>query len=130
MKKVGRRFFLHLAMTGVFAGFVFIWNKITLSQIGAENQKRRKFPFNRHKPVWFSGSYIFVNENEETIVLSAHCTHLGCVVNQTENGRLICPCHGSEYDTHGRVMKGPAYRNLTIIPFKITEDGTQIEVEG
>lgn len=44
---------------------------------------------------------------------SAVCTHLGCVIGWDEaNKRWQCPCHGSRYDTQGRVLKGPTKRNL------------------
>ena len=40
--------------------------------------------------------------------LSMQCTHEGCPVNRPVNGVIVCPCHGSEYDLEGRVLKGPA----------------------
>lgn len=128
--KYSRQAFLRLLTAGILAWFVFIWNKLTVTHIETEKRKKRIFPFNRNKNVSFAGSYIIVNEGETTKVLSAHCTHLGCVINQIENGRLVCPCHGSEYDLNGRVIKGPAYKNLEIIPSKIISDGTQVEIEG
>ena len=44
------------------------------------------------------------------------CTHLGCVplVNQGEYNGWYCPCHGSHYDTSGRIRKGPAPLNLEV----------------
>ncbi len=44
------------------------------------------------------------------------CTHLGCTVewNQQQN-HFICPCHGSQYDSQGRVVRGPAGRSLPLI---------------
>jgi len=36
------------------------------------------------------------------------CTHSGCGVSRFETGRLICPCHGSEFDIDGRNVRGPA----------------------
>ena len=40
---------------------------------------------------------------------SAVCTHMGCIVNQISDGRIDCPCHGSEYSiTDGAVLAGPA----------------------
>lgn len=43
--------------------------------------------------------------------LSAVCTHLGCLVDQDDEG-LQCPCHGSRYDTGGSVLTGPALQGL------------------
>jgi ubiquinol-cytochrome c reductase iron-sulfur subunit len=50
----------------------------------------------------------------EWLVLLGVCTHLGCVPmgNAGEFGGWFCPCHGSHYDTSGRIRKGPAPLNL------------------
>lgn len=52
----------------------------------------------------------------EWLVMVGVCTHLGCVPldHQGEFGGWFCPCHGSVYDTSGRIRKGPAPRNLEI----------------
>lgn len=44
------------------------------------------------------------------------CTHLGCTVKwHEEEDRFICPCHGSQYDVQGRVIRGPAPRSLALV---------------
>ena len=52
----------------------------------------------------------------EWLVQIGVCTHLGCIplFDQGEFGGWFCPCHGSQYDTAGRIRKGPAPRNLEI----------------
>jgi len=130
MKRADRRTFLRLAVAGVVAAIGFVWNKLTLNHIELKKQKTDVFPFNKNKTVSFVENYIIINHEDSTKVLSAHCTHLGCIINQTENGRLVCPCHGSEYDLGGNVVKGPAYKKLETIPSKITSDGTHIEIKG
>ena len=45
-------------------------------------------------------------------VLSMICTHEGCPVNRPVNGRINCPCHGSQYDLDGNVLRGPAQLSL------------------
>jgi len=124
-----RRTFLKVVTLGIASFFVFIWNKLTLNQIDIIQQKERILPFNKNKQVDFFENYIVVQLNEKITVLSSHCTHLGCKINKTENGRLVCPCHGSEYDLEGKVLKGPAYKNLEKLNSKISEDGTHIEIE-
>jgi ubiquinol-cytochrome c reductase iron-sulfur subunit len=65
----------------------------------------------------------------EWLVTIAICTHSGCVpnINKTTAGGLICPCHGSEYDTSHRIRQGPAAKNLAIPPYRfITNDILQI----
>ena len=53
---------------------------------------------------------------ENWIVMIGSCTHLGCVPlgQQGDFGGWFCPCHGSHYDTAGRIRRGPAPENLPI----------------
>lgn len=55
------------------------------------------------------------------LVVVGLCTHLGCVPNRKENG-WFCPCHGSAYDNSGRVLRGPAPRNLELPPYEFLTD--------
>ena len=61
---------------------------------------------------------------ENWIVMIGSCTHLGCVpLGQSgEYNGWFCPCHGSVYDTAGRIRKGPAPTNLAIPAFKFASD--------
>ncbi|WEX89523.1 ubiquinol-cytochrome c reductase iron-sulfur subunit [Sinorhizobium garamanticum] len=61
---------------------------------------------------------------ENWIVMIGVCTHLGCVpLGQAGDfGGWFCPCHGSHYDTAGRVRKGPAPENLPIPRFEFVSD--------
>ena len=54
------------------------------------------------------------------LVMVGVCTHFGCVPvgEQGEFGGWYCPCHGSHYDTSGRIRKGPAPKNLEIPPYQ------------
>lgn len=68
---------------------------------------------------------------EEWLVLVGVCTHLGCVPlgqKQTEPrgdfGGYFCPCHGSHYDTSGRIRKGPAPKNLGVPEYAFLNDTT------
>jgi ubiquinol-cytochrome c reductase iron-sulfur subunit len=65
----------------------------------------------------------------EWLVQIGICTHLGCVPlgNRTgepkgDYGGWFCPCHGSHYDTAGRIRRGPAPRNLDIPPYAYISD--------
>ncbi len=53
---------------------------------------------------------------EEWLITSGVCTHLGCTPTKYEGdyGGWLCHCHGSQYDTAGRIRKGPAPQNLAI----------------
>ncbi len=61
---------------------------------------------------------------EKWIVMIGVCTHLGCVpLGQAGDfGGWFCPCHGSHYDTAGRVRKGPAPENLAIPRFEFISE--------
>ncbi|MEM6763050.1 MAG: ubiquinol-cytochrome c reductase iron-sulfur subunit [Pseudomonadota bacterium] len=63
---------------------------------------------------------------EEWLVMIGICTHLGCVPigASGEFGGWFCPCHGSHYDTAGRIRKGPAPSNLEIPPYIFASDTT------
>lgn len=51
------------------------------------------------------------------------CTHLGCTVPwNAEQGRFICPCHGSQYDSEGRVVQGPAPRSLPLVTVVVKQN--------
>ncbi|MEZ5759258.1 MAG: ubiquinol-cytochrome c reductase iron-sulfur subunit [Emcibacteraceae bacterium] len=65
-------------------------------------------------------------QKPEWLIISAVCTHLGCVPLEHHgdfNGWL-CPCHGSHYDISGRVTKGPAPLNLPVVPYEFLDDST------
>ncbi|MDH5229035.1 MAG: ubiquinol-cytochrome c reductase iron-sulfur subunit [Gammaproteobacteria bacterium] len=51
------------------------------------------------------------------LVVVGLCTHLGCVPQRKDQG-WFCPCHGSVYDNSGRILKGPAPRNLDLPPYE------------
>jgi ubiquinol-cytochrome c reductase iron-sulfur subunit len=63
---------------------------------------------------------------ENWLVMVGVCTHLGCVPlgQQGEFGGWFCPCHGSAYDTAGRIRVGPAPENLLVPAFEFISDTT------
>jgi ubiquinol-cytochrome c reductase iron-sulfur subunit len=72
--------------------------------------------------------------HENWLILVGICTHLGCIPKgqsmgdaRGDFGGWFCPCHGSHYDTSGRVRKGPAPRNLEVPPYEFVS-GTKIKI--
>ncbi len=57
-------------------------------------------------------------------VLIAICTHLGCIplAHEGNYDGYFCPCHGSQYDSSGRIRQGPAPANLVIPPYEFVSD--------
>ncbi len=125
-----RRVFLKVATAGLLAFFVFVWNKLTLRHIVISESEEATLPLNKNKEVQFFDRFIIVNSDKNTTVFSSHCSHLGCKIDKMAEGKLVCPCHGSEYDLSGNVLKGPAYKNLTVVESTISEDGKSIIVKG
>jgi len=73
-------------------------------------------------------------ERAPWLVMIGICTHLGCIPKgqavgdyKGEYGGWFCPCHGSQYDTAGRVRIGPAPENMYIPPYAFTSD-TKIKI--
>ncbi|MBY6049443.1 ubiquinol-cytochrome c reductase iron-sulfur subunit [Vannielia litorea] len=68
-----------------------------------------------------------LDENGEWLVMMGVCTHLGCVPlgdGAGEFGGWFCPCHGSHYDTSGRIRKGPAPENLPVPVAEFVDETT------
>lgn len=68
-----------------------------------------------------------LDEAGEWLVMMGVCTHLGCVPLGDGAGEFngwFCPCHGSHYDTAGRIRKGPAPQNLHIPVAEFTDETT------
>jgi ubiquinol-cytochrome c reductase iron-sulfur subunit len=68
-------------------------------------------------------------QKPELLVIQGICTHLGCVPLGQKIGEVkgdfngwFCPCHGSHYDTSGRIRKGPAPTNLEVPPYAFVSD--------
>lgn len=73
-------------------------------------------------------------QRPEWLIVVGVCTHLGCIPLGQQSGDVrgphggwFCPCHGSIYDTAGRVRKGPAPRNLDLPPYEFL-DGVLVRI--
>ena len=74
-----------------------------------------------------AGDEVFAVAPGRDKAISLTCTHQGCTVQHQADGKFLCPCHGALYDAQGRVLAGPAKRNLP--RFQIaqrTEDQVQL----
>jgi len=65
-------------------------------------------------------------KKSEWLIMTGVCTHLGCIPlgNKGDFGGWFCPCHGSHYDTSGRIRKGPAPTNLEIPKYEFVDNNT------
>ncbi len=65
-----------------------------------------------------AGDNVFAKSADASEAISLTCTHQGCTVKPQADGSFICPCHGARYDREGRVLSGPAQRDLARLHVK------------
>ena len=73
-------------------------------------------------------------KNQEYLVVVGVCTHLGCIpgertsMNTGDKGGWLCACHGSVYDASGRILQGPAPKNLEVPPYEFTNGNATLKI--
>ncbi len=73
--------------------------------------------------------YLRRDDDGAYVALLARCTHRGCQPDPVGD-RLVCPCHGSEYDLKGSVLQGPAEEPLTRYPVRIQGNDVIVLLRG
>jgi Rieske Fe-S protein len=73
--------------------------------------------------------YVHQHSADEFSAVLTRCMHRGCTVEPGE-GKLVCPCHGSEYTSVGAVLKGPTQAPLTRFPVTADAQNVYIDVSG
>ena len=89
-------------------------------------QKIIKIPDEFSNPITFFDEIICIRTSQELKIYSSKCTHLGCRINKTDKGVLVCPCHGSSFNLEGKVLSGPATKNLTALNFVHDKKNSEI----
>ena len=67
--------------------------------------------------------FFIVRRGEKLFALSSICTHRKCKLDVEADRSFYCPCHGSTFDSGGRVTHGPARRNLPMFTTSVSENG-------
>ena len=70
--------------------------------------------------------YLYRHEGDRYSAVLTRCMHRGCQVEPAD-GHLVCPCHGSEYDNEGAILKGPT--ELPLIRYEVTADAENIYID-
>jgi cytochrome b6-f complex iron-sulfur subunit len=74
------------------------------------------------------GILLFRSTDTSVLAFSRKCTHLGCTVGGFDSGITTCPCHGSQYDTGGNVVRGPSQSSLR--KYTATLSGTTVTISA
>lgn len=116
MKYIYKILFLPLFVTAYFS---------------AEKQRvqiiRRKIflPKDLNEGINFFNEVIVYKNRNDIIVFSSRCTHLGCKIDKIESNHIVCKCHGSKYSFNGKVLKGPAKKDLTKLNIQFDNSAQQ-----
>ncbi len=126
---VKRKEFIKVLFSSISLLLIYLWNKL-IENIYTHNQKRKAvlLTTDLSNGITIKEDFIIVKDDKKIKVLSTKCTHLGCRINNFQNGMFTCPCHGSQYDLDGNVTKGPAIKNLTELNFNTDKLKNQITI--
>lgn len=119
-KKINRKKFFQWASLALLLPFFKLWQN-TVDRQKTFSASTQTITINENLPegVHFFDAVILIKTQGVYRLFSAKCTHLGCRINKTENGELVCPCHGSRYNYEGVPLKGPSIKSLTEIVFQV-----------
>jgi len=103
----------NLALESRLRNPVFSKNRVTPKNVvSPEYSTDSLAPQNQQLQYFGGGDRTFVAKPEGKEAISLTCTHQGCTVALAEDGKFHCPCHGAVYDGDGKVLSGPAKRDL------------------
>lgn len=131
MTRFSRRDFLKLTTDGLLiaAGLLGLGGLIRFLSFETESAPTEydlgpasSYPDPSRTPLLYIPAMLIRN-GEQFSAYSLVCTHLGCTVEPKEQ-EFACPCHGSRFDSSGRVIKGPANRPLQKLRVELQPDGT------
>jgi Rieske Fe-S protein len=74
------------------------------------------------------GILLYRSGPASVLAFSRKCTHLGCTIGAFQNGVSICPCHGSQYDTKGGVVRSPSQSPLRQYTAKLSGSTVTVSV--
>jgi cytochrome b6-f complex iron-sulfur subunit len=110
------------ALLAFFGAFTMLIPRIRYNNKKIKINRASDYPIGKYSFIPEAKVFIY-RERKGIRVVSAICTHLGCTLTQFES-EFRCPCHGSCYDRMGKVLVGPAPKNLAWFKISQNRDGT------
>ncbi len=125
-----RRLFLKTALALLFAPVLWLMNNLAkrAGSLPENSDNTLTVPFAAGSGIHFYNKVIAITSEEGVAVFSSACPHLGCRINRAEGGELVCPCHGSKFNSRGEVLRGPARRNLQPLKFELDRAGAVLRI--
>lgn len=127
--KLTRKEFLVKLWGVIFLPYLIFLVLMTRKHANVTQSNEIRIKNNLSKGISFHGEVICVKTDETVDIFLSKCTHLGCRINKSEKGILVCPCHGSTFDQKGRAMKGPAMDGLNKLEFVIDHESNEIIIQ-
>lgn len=127
---MSRRVVLKTVLAGLAAPAFWLMNSLArrAGDIPEFSEKTVTIPFDPTDGVRFHDDVIIVSRNGEPRVFSSMCPHLGCRIQRVEGDEIVCPCHGSRFNTRGEVIHGPAGRGLRALQFQLDPSAALVRV--
>jgi cytochrome b6-f complex iron-sulfur subunit len=135
-QSISRRNFLKVAWgsagalalgEGLFVGLKFLSPRVVAGEFGGvfNAGPADSFPAGSVTPFEAGRFYVVRLHDGGFLAVYRRCTHLGCAVPyDPEQGRFVCPCHGSAFELDGDVLNPPAPRPLDLFTLTIDDDGS------
>lgn len=128
---MNRKKFLQTLISLIGSFFVYLFYKSISINDNLMSNKTNNFEIANDFPNGISFvDPLIISKNEEKIaIFSNKCTHLGCKINKFDGENLVCSCHGSRFSQDGKVINGPAVKNLQNINYQIDNSKNTILIK-
>lgn len=123
-----RQLFLSGLLTAAGGALAWAWASLGLLRRGREGLRTLVLARPSADGITFEQGVVLVRRGAELRAFSARCPHLGCRINRVEEGVLVCPCHGSRFDSAGGLLAGPAAAGLSPLEVEAQGPGGRITV--
>ena len=128
-KKFDRRTFLKiLAALVTTIPFFLVIPLIKKRKTFMIKKREVTIPLDVQEGITFFPDCIVNRAGERISVFSSRCSHLGCRIDRQMGSELVCPCHGSRYSIEGKILTGPATRDLETLVHRVDEKENKIRV--
>ncbi len=125
--KISRKdFFKKLGTFTLLPAGFFWYSSVTRGKESHVGTAQIKVATPINKGITFKDDIIINRDNRGVGIFSSRCTHLGCRLNKMENEEIVCSCHGSKFSKDGKVLKGPADKNLTQLEYMVDKTSKEI----